>query len=171
MEKMIPIERIENRIYLIRGQKVMLDHDLADLYGIETKYLKRQVKRNMKRFPIDFMFQLTPLENLRCQKVTSNRGGSRYLSYAFTEQGVAMLSSVLNSAKAIEVNILIMRAFVKLRQMISSHKELARQVEALEKRYAKHEVEITVMFKLLKKLMGPPGLEEKPRSRIGFLRG
>ena len=166
MDEIVPMERIENRIFLIRGEKVLLDHDLAELYGIETKHLKRQVKRNLKRFPEDFMFQLTAAENLRCQKVTSSYGGRRYPPYAFTEQGVAMLSSVLNSKRAIDVNILIMRAFVRLRRLISGHKELARKVEELERKYSKHEIEITVVFKLLKKLMALP--PAPPKGKLGF---
>ena len=122
-------------IYLIRAQKVMLDSDLADLYGVETKILKRAVKRNHERFPEDFMFQLNNQEliRLRCQNGTSKmgHGGSRYLPYAFTEQGVAMLSGVLTSPRAIKVNIAIMRAFVRLREVLASHKELARKLEEL----------------------------------------
>lgn len=135
---------IENKIYEIRGQRVMLDFDLAEMYEVETKYLKRIVKRNMNRFPEDFMFQLTNEElnsltiNLRCQIVTSNRGGNRYASFAFTEQGVAMLSGLLNSPKAIEVNIKIMRAFVHMRQYLLTHTpkqeldELKKRIEYLE---------------------------------------
>ena len=129
----IPIERIEKAIYLIRGEKVMLDRDLALLYGVETKMLNRAVKRNLKRFPSDFMFQLTADETdiLRYQIGTSKkgRGGRRYLPYVFTEQGVAMLSSVLNSERAVLVNIEIMRAFVKLRQMLASNAELSRRLD------------------------------------------
>jgi ORF6N domain len=169
MNEPVPIERIENKIYLIRGQKVMLDFHLADLYGAETKQLKRQVKRNIGRFPADFMIQLTKEEAkiLRCQIGASSWGGSRYLPYAFTEQGVAMLSSVLTSERAVRVNIAIMRAFVKLRRLISSHKELARRIERLEKSYSKHEIEMTTVFKVLKKLMEPP--PAKPAKRIGFV--
>lgn len=135
---------IENKIYEGRGQRVMLDFDLAEMYEVETKYLKRIVKRNMNRFPEDFMFQLTNEElnsltiNLRCQIVTSNRGGNRYASFAFTEQGVAMLSGLLNSPKAIEVNIKIMRAFVHMRQYLLTHTpkqeldELKKRIEYLE---------------------------------------
>ncbi|MBU0502278.1 MAG: ORF6N domain-containing protein [Candidatus Margulisbacteria bacterium] len=119
MNKLIPSGVVENKICIIRDKKIMLDFDLALLYGVETKYLKRQVKRNKKRFSFDFMFQLTRKEYLRCQNVTSSYGGRRYLPYAFTEQGVAMLSSVLNSERAINVNIEIMRAFVKLRGALS----------------------------------------------------
>lgn len=135
---------IENKIYEIRGQKVMLDFDLAEMYGVETKYLKRIVRRNMERFPNDFMFQLSNEEanllinSLRCQIVTSNKGGNRYAPFAFTEQGVAMLAGLLNSPKAIEVNINIMRAFVRMRQYLLSHapkeelEELRKRIEYLE---------------------------------------
>jgi len=130
----VPLETIERRIYLIRSQKVMLDRDLADLYQVPTKSLNLAVRRNADRFPEDFMFQLTKEEvrSLRFQSETSNkgRGGRRYLPHAFTEHGVAMLSSVLNSKRAVQVNILIIRAFVKLREMLSTHKDLARKLEA-----------------------------------------
>jgi hypothetical protein len=130
---------IENKIVEIRGVKVMLDFDLAELYEVETKRLKESVKRNMKRFPKDFMFELTitEFENLRTQFATSKRGGTRYLPFAFTEQGVAMLASILNSDKAIEVNIAIMRAFVFIRQYALSHKELSEKLSAIEKKYNK----------------------------------
>jgi hypothetical protein len=135
----VNIERIEKLIYLIRGQKVMLDRDLAELYAVKTKVLKQAVRRNIARFPEDFMFELTKeeFENWRSQFVTSNRDkmGLRYRPMAFTEQGVAMLSSVLNSERAIEVNILIMRAFVTLREMLATHKELEQKLIALEKKY------------------------------------
>jgi len=178
MGNMIPVERIENRIYFIRGQKVMIDHDLAALYGIETKQLKRQVKRNIGRFPDDFMFQLTREEynSLRCQIGTLEKGKhAKYLPYAFTEQGVAMLSSVLNSERAIQVNIAIMRAFVKLRQMLSANKELAHKLAELERKIEchdgqieKHGAEIRVIFNAIRKLMAPP----KPKKlKIGFITG
>ena len=137
MKDLIPQEVIENKSYLIRGQKAMVDRDLAKLYGVPTKRLKEQVKRNIKRFPEDFMFELTmqELEILRSQFATSRWGGERYLPYAFTEQGVAMLSSVLNSERAIEVNIAIMRAFVRLREILLTHKDLAAKIAALELKY------------------------------------
>lgn len=139
MDAIVPIEMIERKIYLIRGQKEMLDSDLAELYGVPTKVLIQAVKRNIKRFPPDFMFQLKNQEvaSLRSQIVTSSleHGGRRYLPYVFTEQGVAMLSSVLNSERAVQVNILIIRAFVKLREMIASNKELAKRLDELEKKY------------------------------------
>ena len=178
MKDLIPQEVIENKIYLIRGQKVMLDRDLAKLYGAPTKRLKEQVKRNIKRFPEDFMLELTmqELEILRSQFATSSWGGERYLPYAFTEQGVVMLSSVLNSERAIEVNIAIMRAFVRLREILLTHKDLAAKIAALELKYKNHDMRfseydkhITAIFEAIKKLMAPP--PEKPRRIIGFKQG
>jgi len=168
MKDLIPQEVVENKIYLIRGHKVMLDAELARLYKVATKRLKEQVKRNIKRFPDDFMFQLTPqeFEILRSQFATSRWGGERYLPYVFTEQGVAMLSSVLNSERAIQVNIAIMRAFVKLRQILSTHKELVHKLNELEKKFEKHDVEIQSIFEAIRQLMAPP--PEKPRRMIGF---
>ena len=165
MKEVIPQEIIERRIFLIKGQKAMLDSDLAELYGVETKYLTRQVRRNIKRFPDDFMFKLTKDEFLRCQIVTSKRGGRRYLPYAFTEQGVAMLSTVLNSERAIHVNIVIMRAFVKLREILSMHKELAHKLNELERKTEKHDIEIRSIFEAIRQLMSPL---EKPKGKIGF---
>ena len=165
---LIPIDRIERSILLLRGQKVMLDSDLAELYEVETKNLVRAVKRNLKRFPSDFMFQLTKeeLENLRFHFGTSSQwGGRRYPPYAFTEQGVAMLSSVLKSQKAIEVNILIMRAFVKLREMIASNKDLAKRLDALEQKY---DTQFKIVFDAIRQLMTPP---EPKQKKIGFLHG
>ena len=163
---LIPDEKIEKAIYLIRGEKVMLDHDLALLYGVETKVLNRAVKRNLQRFPSDFMFQLTAEEadRLRCQIGTSNegRGGRRYLPYVFTEQGVAMLSSVLNSERAILVNIEIMRAFVKLRQMLASNAELSRRLDDLESKYDK---QFRGVFDAIRQLMATPA---RGRKQIGF---
>ena len=162
----IPVEQIESIILFMRGQKVILDHDLAQLYGITTKVLKQAVRRNIKRFPSDFMFTLVRQEvtSLRSQIVTSKpgRGGSRYLPMAFTEQGVAMLSSVLNSERAIRVNVEIMRAFVRLRQMLTAHKDLERKLAALEKKYDK---QFKVVFDAIRALMAPP---EKARKKIGF---
>ncbi|MFZ5994291.1 MAG: ORF6N domain-containing protein [Thermodesulfobacteriota bacterium] len=161
----VSIEVVQRQIIVIRGEKVMLDRDLAGLYGVETKQLKRAVRRNMDRFPPDFMFELTKEEYdaLRRQFGALKRGEhSKYLPIAFTEQGVAMLSSVLNSKRAVEVNILIMRAFVQLRQMISSHKDLLRKVEAIEKKY---DEQFQVVFEAIKQLMTPP---EKPKRKIGF---
>ncbi len=165
MKKLVPVEIIEKKILLIRGEKVMLDADLAELYGVETKTLIRAVKRNINRFPSDFMIQLERDEfaNLRFQFGTSSRwGGRRYLPYAFTEQGVAMLSSVLNSERALQVNIAIMRTFVKLREMIASRKDLAKRLDALEKKY---DDQFKVVFDAIRELMTPP---DKPRRRIGY---
>ncbi|MFH0887812.1 MAG: ORF6N domain-containing protein [Planctomycetota bacterium] len=170
----IPAELIERSILLIRGHKIMLDKDLARLYEVSTKVFNQAVKRNIKRFPPDFMFQLTMNEakSLRSQFVTLNDTGlkrgkhSKYLSYAFTEQGVAMLSSVLNSERAILVNIEIMRTFARLRQLLSTHKELAKKLEVLEKKY---DVQFRVVFDAIRQLMEPPEKETK-RPRIGFHR-
>jgi hypothetical protein len=162
----IPQERIERRILLIRGQKVMLDADLAELYNVDTKVLNQAVKRNLERFPRDFMFRLAKKElaGLRSQFVTSNegRGGRRSSPYAFTEQGVAMLSSVLHSPRAVKVNIAIMRAFVKLREILASHRQLARKLEEMESRY---DSQFSAVFNAIRELMEPP---VKPRRRIGF---
>jgi ORF6N domain len=171
----VPAERIERAILLIRGHKVMLDADLADLYGVETKALNQAVRRNRERFPADFMFQLTREEsellrrqigtsNLRSQSATSRsgHGGRRYAPLAFTEQGVAMLSSGLRSERAVQVNIAIMRAFVKLRQMLATHKDLARKLETLERKY---DVQFRVVFDAIRQLMAPPQVK---RRRIGF---
>ena len=160
-------ELIQVKIYLIRGRKVMLDSALAELYEVPTKVLVQAVKRNPDRFPDDFMYQLTRQEVtvLRSQFVTSSWGGRRHLPYAFTEQGVAMLSSVLNSERAIQVNIAIMRTFVKLRQMLSAHKELSKKLEQLEHRIEHHDEEIHSIFEAIRRLMAEP---EKPSRRIGF---
>jgi phage regulator Rha-like protein len=162
---MLPAETITNKIYFIRGLKVMLDCDLADLYGVETGQLKRAVRRNIDRFPEDFMFELTSEEynSLRCQFGTLKRGKhSKYKAMAFTEQGVAMLSSVLNSKRAIQVNIQIMRAFNKLRLMLSSHEDLKRKIEAME---AKYDKQFRIVFEAIKQLLET---EKKPRRKIGF---
>jgi len=166
MKDLIPIEHIEKRILLLRGQKVMLDADLAELYGVETGALKRAVKRNRERFPEDFMFELTFQEVgiLRCQIGTSSWGGKRFLPYAFTEQGVAMLSSVLKSKRAVQVNIEIMRAFVKLRELLASHKDLALKLAEMEKKY---DAQFKVVFDAIRELMSPIEPPPKPR-RIGF---
>jgi phage regulator Rha-like protein len=169
MSKSIAVEVIATRILEIRGKKVMLDRDLAKLYGVETKHLTRQVRRNIKRFPGDFMIQLTRREYqgvLRCQFGTLEKGKySKYLPYAFTEQGVAMLSSVLNSERAIQVNILIMRAFTKLREILLTHKELAVKIDALEKKYAEHDETIKGIFEAIRQLLEPP---VKEKRIIGF---
>jgi hypothetical protein len=168
---LIPAERIEKSILLVRGCKVMLDRDLAALYGVPTKRLNEQVRRNLSRFPDDFMFQLTVEESaaLRSQFATlkAGRGQHRkYLPNAFTEQGVAMLSSVLNSDRAIEVNIAIMRAFVRLREILATHKDLARKMEAMERKLAEHDDQFTVVFDAIRRLMEPPPAPAK--RRIGF---
>lgn len=163
------VQLIERRIYLIRGQKVMIDADLAELYGAPTKHLNQGVARNKKRFPGDFMFRLTKeeAESLRSQIVTSNtgRGGRRHLPYAFTEQGVAMLSSVLKSEQAIEVNIAIMRAFVRLRQMLETNEELNRKFAAVVKTLSTHDKYFQVVFDELKKLTDNPSGSGR---QIGF---
>jgi hypothetical protein len=169
MNGLVPVEIIEKKILLIRGEKVMLDSDLAGLYEVSVKVLNQAVKRNIGRFPEDFMFQLTKKENesLRSQFVTLKKGRGehrKYLPYAFTEQGVAMLSSVLNSERAVKVNIEIMRAFVKLRQLLSSNTELARKLEALEKKY---DAQFKIVFDAIRELMTPP---VKHKRKIGFLR-
>ena len=165
---MVPVEQIQKSIFLIRGQKVLLDMDLAELYGVETRSLVQAVKRNIERFPSDFVFQLDKDEydSLRSQIVISKgKGGRRYLPYAFTEQGVAMLSSVLRSKRAIQVNVAIMRAFVKLRGMLSTHKELAHKLSELEEHLKDHDQQIQVIFEAIQQLISQP---EKPRKKIGF---
>ena len=167
---LIPVDRIEKAILLIRRQKVMLDADLAELYGVETRVLVQAIKRNLERFPEDFMFQLSKeeVDFLRSQIVTLKKGRgqhSKYLPYAFTEQGVAMLSSVLRSQRAVQVNIEIMRAFIRLRQMLASHVELARKLDALEKKY---DAQFRQVFEAIRQLMAPP---EPKRRPIGFRKG
>ena len=160
----IPTERIEQSILSIRGHKVILDKDLAILYDVGTRDLNKAVTRNLDRFPADFMFQLTPSEfkDLKSQFGTSSWGGTRKMPRAFTEQGVAMLSSVLRSKRAIQVNIAIMRAFVRLKEMIATHKGLAHKLEELEKKYDK---QFAVVFDAIRQLMAPPKNKQKP---IGF---
>ena len=167
----IPDEVIINKIYLMRGMKVMLDKDLAEMYGVETKRLKEAVRRNMQRFPEDFMFEMTKeeLENWRSQIATSNSSdkmGLRYLPFCFTEQGVAMLSSVLNSAGAIRVNIQIIRLFTKMRELLLTHKDILLKLELIEKKVIKHDDEIAVIFKALKQMLQAP--KPEARRRIGF---
>jgi hypothetical protein len=164
---LVPLERIQNCIYLVRGQKVMLSFDLAELYGVPVKVLTQAVKRNAERFPDDFMFQLTFEEftALRSQFVTLDAGRGqypKYLPYAFTEQGVAMLSSALHSPRAVRVNIEIMRAFVKLRQLLATHADLARKLAELEKKYDR---QFRVVFEAIRELMTEP---EPPHKQIGF---
>ena len=166
---LIPQEIIEQKIYLIRGHKVMLSNHLAELYDVEVRSLIQAVKRNKDRFPDDFMLQLTDAEfqNLKSQIVISSWGGFRRSTpYAFTEQGVAMLSSVLRSKRAIQVNIAIMRAFVKLREILSTHKDLAQKLNELEHKIERHDEEIMAIFDAIRQLMAPPPRE--PKRRIGF---
>ena len=169
MGDLVPQELIENKIYLIRGHKVMLDKDLAGLYGVPVKRLNEQVKRNIKRFPMDFMFQLNDKEHeiLKSQFATSSWGGARRANlHAFTEQGVAMLSSVLNSERAIQVNIAIMRAFVKLKKNLITYRKLSQKLWELERKVGKHDENIIVIFEAIRRLMEPPPAAPKPR--IGF---
>ena len=168
MKDLIPQEVIENKIYLIRGRKVMQDRELAKLYGVKTFNLNKAVNRNLDRFPEDFMFQLSREEakDLIFQFGISSWGGVRKLPYVFTEQGVAMLSSVLHSKRAIQVNIAIMRTFVKLKAILSTHKELAHKLNELERKIEKHDVDIQSIFEAIRQLMAPP--PEKPRRMIGF---
>jgi hypothetical protein len=200
-EELVPYEAIENKIYLIRGQKVMLDDDLAQLYGVPTKRFNEQVRRNVERFPEDFMFQITkeewenlrfqfgtlneaqdnknlrlqnaPLNEakdskiLRSQFATSSYGGRRYLPFAFTEHGILMLSSVLRSPSAIQVNIAIMRAFVRLRQVIATHKDLATKIDLLEKRVFKHDSDIRELVRDIRKLTLTKTANTK---KMGFLK-
>lgn len=166
-QSLVPADRITSAIVMLRGHKVMLDADLAALYGVETKVLVRSVKRNADRFPDDFMFQLSATEfaNLRSHVGTSSWGGRRYPPYAFTEQGVAMLSSVLNSPRAVHVNIEIMRAFVRMRQLQLTDDEMGKKLAALEKKYERHDAQFKVVFQAIRELMDPPTKKRRP---IGF---
>jgi len=164
-KSLVPLERIERIILIIRGQKVMLDSDLAELYGVSTRRLNEQTKRNIERFPDDFMFQLTEeeWENLRSQNATSRSwGGRRYPPYAFTEHGAVMLANVLKSDTAVNASIQVVRAFIRLREMLVSNKEMARRLDELEKKY---DAQFQVVFQAIRELMEPP---EKERRRIGF---
>jgi hypothetical protein len=168
-QRLIPIESIERRIRLVRGQKVMFDTDLAELYQVSTKRLNEAVNRNTARFPQDFMFQLTKAEaaGLRSQFATSNagRGGRRYLPYAFTEHGVAMLSSVLKSQRAVQMNILIIRAFIMLREMLATHKDLASKIEKIERQQMEHSHQLATIYSVVKQLIPA---SRKRKRRIGF---
>jgi regulator of replication initiation timing len=167
-DTVLSAEQVDRMILFVRGQKVILDHDLANLYGVTTGNLNKAVKRNIERFPDDFMFQLTPAEykTLRFQIGILEKGRhSKYLPYVFTEQGVAMLSSVLRSKRAIEVNITIMRAFVRLREMLATHKELSRKLSDLEQRIEGHDEQIQAIFEAIRQLMLPA---DKPRKKIGY---
>jgi phage regulator Rha-like protein len=172
-ESIIPAKLIEQRIFMIRGQKVMLDFHLAEIYGVPTKSLNLAVRRNINRFPSDFVFKITKdefdqvKEFLRFQSETSNsgRGGRRYLPYAFTEHGAIMLASVLNSPRAVQASIYVVRAFVRLREFLSTHKELAQKLTELERRIGKHDKAIQAIVETIRQLMRPP---EKPKRKIGF---
>ena len=169
MAKFVPVASILSKIVYLREEKVLLDRDLAEMYGVETKQLKRAVRRNIERFPKDFMFELTSKEfdNLRSHFGTSSWGGTRYKPMVFTEQGVAMLSSVLNSKRAIEVNIAIMRAFVHLRKITVSHQELAKKLAELEQRLEDHDEQILAIFEAINKLIEE---DEKPPKKIGYIK-
>lgn len=166
MTSLVPVEVITSKIYLIRSKKVILDRDLSELYGVKTKRLKEQVRRNIERFPIDFMFELTKeeLTNWRSQFATSNQDimGLRVPPFAFTEHGVLMLSSVLRSERAVQVNIQIMRAFTKLRKMLFTHGELKQKIESMEKKY---DQQFKIVFDAIKQLLET---EETPKKKIGF---
>lgn len=171
MKDLIPQETIEQRIFLIRNQKVMIDRDLAELYGVETKHLNRQIKRNIQRFPEEFMFQLTIEERNQlvtiCHRFKTMKHSSS-LPYAFTEHGVAMIASVLKSDRAVKISIHIIKAFVKLREILSSHKELANKLAQLERKIENHDEEIRLIFDAIRQLMAPP---EPRQKQIGFLKG
>lgn len=169
MKGLVPQEVIEQRIFIIRGCKVMVDRDLAELYGVETKYLNRQVRSNKGRFPAEFMFQLTNKEKVElvqiCHRFETMKH-STSMPYAFTEHGVAMLSSVLNSERAIKISTIIIKTFVKLREIISTHKELARKLKELESKLEKHDADIGTIFEAIRQLMTTP--PEPPKRKIGF---
>ena len=171
--KVIPDETILRKIYVLRGEKVMLDMDLAVLYGVDNKQLKRQVRRNIIRFPVDFMFQINVEEyqSLRSQIGTSkNRGGTRYMPYAFTEQGISMLSAVINSPRAIEMHIAIMRAFVEMRKLLHSNKKIAEQIKLLFEKIEGHDAQLKVIYDAIENLLDDK-VEQKTweeRERIGF---
>lgn len=173
---MIPDEVIMNKIYLIRGKKVMLDRDLAELYGVETKVLKQTVRRNIKRFPPDFMFEMITeeLQNWRSQFVTSNadKKGLRYPPFCFSEYGVIMLASVLNSDRAININVQIVRIFTKMREMLASHKEILHRLEKIEHKLADNDNQIMVIFEYLKQLeqAKQQELENEKWKRVGYKR-
>jgi phage regulator Rha-like protein len=168
VKDIIPIERIENKILIVRGQKVILDADLSMLYGVPTKVLNQAIKRNKDRFPEDFMFQLDTkeFEILRSQSVTSSEwGGRRFAPYAFTEHGAIMAANVLNSDKAIEVSVIVVRAFVRLRTILSTNKELAHKLNELERKIESHDETIQSLFDAIRQLMAPP---KQKKQEIGF---
>ena len=164
-------ETIISKIYLVRGQKVMIDRDLAELYGVETKRLKEAVRRNINRFPPDFLFEMNKkeFEDWRTQNATSkeDKQGLRYAPFCFTEQGVTMLSCVLNSERAIAVNIQVIRVFAKMREMLLTHKDILLKLEQIERKIASHDEDIKIIFEYLKQLLNPP---QEPRPRVGFRR-
>ena len=164
---LIPEETVSQKIFIIRGHKVMLDRDLAELYEAETKAFNRAVKRNSSRFPADFMFELTKeeFEILRCQFGTSRWGGSRYLPNVFTEHGITMLASVLNSDRAVQMSIFIVRAFIKMREMLATHKDLAHKIDEIEKIQKDQGNRLASVYSVVKQLLNEP---EKPRKQIGF---
>lgn len=166
-KSIIPIEIVSQRIFFIRGHKVMLDADLAELYGVSVKRMNELIKRNTERFPIDFMFQLTKdeLQNLRSQFATSSWGGRRYLPFAFTEHGVAMLSSVLRSPRAVQMNIMIVRAFIKIREILASNKDLSQMIEELQREQKIQNKHINAIYEMLNKLIREPN---RPNNPIGF---
>ncbi len=168
MSTIMLVKAVEKRIFVIRGQKVMVDRDLAGLYGVETKYLNRQVKRNLERFPAEFMFRLTHKEKnelvTNCHRFNSIKHSS-VLPYAFTEHGVAMLASVLKSEKAIKISIHIVKTFIKLREVIWSHKKLAGKLNELEQRVSKHDTEIKTILEAIRQLVPE---SDKPKRKIGF---
>jgi len=172
-QSLIPTEIIERKIYLIRGTKVMLDSDIAELYGVSVKRLNEQVKRNPKRFPPDFMFQLSINENkrlisIRSQIATLKRGQHRkYLSYVFTEHGVTMLASVLNSEKAVEISVYVVRAFIKLREMLATHKNLIKEFEKIKRVQKTHGQHIINILNVISQLLNPP-VPEPPKEPLGF---
>ncbi len=168
---LVPAEIIQNKILLIRGRKVMLDKDLAQLYEVSTSQLVRQVRRNKERFPADFMIQLRPAEfkNLKCQFGISSWGGNRKLPLAFTEQGIAMLSGVLHSPRAIQVNIQIMRVFVRLKELMISHKDLARKIEDLERKFSEHDERFVMVFEAIKRLLQEKEEPPKKKGPMGFI--
>jgi len=164
-------EIIMNKIYIVRGQKIMIDRDLAELYNVETKRLKEAVRRNINRFPEDFMFEMTEdeLRNWRSQFASSNfsdKMGLRYAPFCFTEQGVTMLSCILNSDRAISVNIQIIRIFISMREMLMTNKDILLKVEQLERKVNKHDEDIQLIFRYLRQLLNPP---QEPRRKIGFI--
>ncbi|MBL4586289.1 MAG: ORF6N domain-containing protein [Flavobacteriales bacterium] len=174
LEITVPDEILQSKIHLIRGEKIMLDKDLAELYGVETKVLKQQVKRNIDSFPEDFMFELNSgeFDNLRSQNVTSSWGGARYLPMAFTEHGVLMLSSVLKSSRARQVNIRIMRTFIQMREMIAPHQGILSQLEAIRKSIKGHDDDIDLIFEQLNRFEQEKqrDLEQQNRKKIGYKR-